>query len=373
MRLMTLFCLLLLSPMLPAKPLETLMTSQPTRSSPLAWPVTAPLEPPDGLRPCCAFGYNLKAQVLGIPVPFYQVGNVVDADQLGEHHYNDSSFNAVGNLLGLSSEHLGIVYTHRGGFIDIAHVRDTSDNTLFLFSQILPRLGQQWHIDLGPELAKRRIQLNAFTPPQDAAQRYTLAAYLAGELAFQMAAWHEVAQWYGFESVPGFSEEVSAFSPEDLYSNLVGARLTVEIILQGGAVSVATYDRSVETLLPAALHQLGAVSIDETERQFDGIDGDWWNSHRRLPEKFLVLKRDYHTASDRLPSQPPFEVTAPQRLTLPLQVAGFTLAELGELQLWPGDAMHNLPFPSHYYRPQDFNGQAMHARALDAQQILEKR
>jgi hypothetical protein len=368
MRFVALILLLLLSPTLPAKALETLITSQPTRESPLAWPVTEPLSPPNGLRPCCAFGYNLKVQALGIPVPFYQLGNVVDADRLGTHHYNDSAFNAIGNLLGLGSEQLGLVYTYRGGFIDIAHVRDTADNTLFLFSQLLPKLGQQWTLDLGPELAKRRIQLNAFTPPQEAAQRYTLAAYLAGELAFQMAAWHEVAQWYGYQSVPGFPEEISAFTPEDLYSNLLGARLAIDAILQGRAVSVASYNSAMETLLPAALHQLGAVSIRETQRQFDGIDGDWWDSHRRIPEKFLVLKRDYTTSSNRLPNQPPFEYAAPQRLTLPLQIEGLTLAKLAELQLWPGDAMHNLPAPAHYYRPEDFSGLALHACALDAQQ-----
>lgn len=105
---------LLFAPMLPAKQLETLLTSQPTRESRIAWPVTAPLSPPDGLRPCCAFGYNLKAQALGIPVPFYQLSNVVDADRLGTHHYNDSAFNAISNLLGFGSEQLGLIYSHRG-------------------------------------------------------------------------------------------------------------------------------------------------------------------------------------------------------------------------------------------------------------------
>jgi hypothetical protein len=188
-----------------------------------------------------------------------------------------------------------------------------------------------------------------------------------------MAAWHEVAQWYGYQSVPGFSEEISAFTPEDLYSNLLGARLAIDAILQGRAVSVTSYNSAMETLLPEALHQLGAVSITETQRQFDGIDGDWWDSHRRVPEKFLVLKRDYTTSSNRLPNQPPFEYAAPQRLTLPLQIEGLTLAKLAELQLWPGDAMHNLPVPAHYYRPEDFSGLALHASAQDAQQILQKR
>ncbi|PIN63850.1 hypothetical protein CKQ90_29290, partial [Klebsiella pneumoniae] len=31
----------------------------------------------------------------------------------------------------------------------------------------------------------------------------------------------------------------------------------------------------------------------ETEAMFQQIDGDWWNSHRRVPDKFLVLKRNW--------------------------------------------------------------------------------
>jgi hypothetical protein len=61
----------------------------------------------------------------------------------------------------------------------------------------------------------RRVQLNAFTPPAGVRQRYQLAAWLAG-IWPSKSQWHEIAQWYGFQSVPGFSEEISAFSPEDL-------------------------------------------------------------------------------------------------------------------------------------------------------------
>ncbi|BCQ41150.1 hypothetical protein ERHA54_37530 [Erwinia rhapontici] len=35
------------------------------------WPAILPLPPPDGLRPCCAFGYNIRAKLLGVPVPFF--------------------------------------------------------------------------------------------------------------------------------------------------------------------------------------------------------------------------------------------------------------------------------------------------------------
>src|SRR3546814_18328093 len=70
-------------------------------------------------------------------------------------------------------------------------------NALFLFSQIWPRLGQHWSLDLGPELADSRIDFDAFDLPDSPADRYTLAAFLAAHLSFQLAAWHEIAQWYG--------------------------------------------------------------------------------------------------------------------------------------------------------------------------------
>lgn len=54
------------------------------------WPIIASLAPPQGLRACCAFGYNLQAELWGLPVPFYTIDNIVEADSLGEHHYNDS-------------------------------------------------------------------------------------------------------------------------------------------------------------------------------------------------------------------------------------------------------------------------------------------
>nr|WP_264757333.1 DUF4056 domain-containing protein [Klebsiella pneumoniae] len=66
---------------------------------------------------------------------------------------------------------------------------------------------------------------------------------------------------------------------------------------------------------------------------FQQIDGDWWNSHRRVPDKFLVLKRNYDLQENRLPTPVPFETMPPYRLTMPEQV-GFRLRDLGELQIY---------------------------------------
>ncbi|CNK08741.1 Uncharacterised protein [Yersinia aldovae] len=345
------------------------LSIMPHQQATRAWPVTKKLSSPDGLRPCCAFGYNLSVQVLGVPVPFYHLDNVVEADSLGEHHYNDTLLGATKNLLGVSSEHDGIIYSAHGGFIDIAHVRDSADMTFFLFSHIVPHLGQAQNIALSEELAQRRIALFAFIPPQNEAEHYSLSAYLAGYLAYQVAAWHEIAQWYGFESVVGFSEGISAFSPEDLYSNLLGTRLAISLILTGHAGSVMQFNVAMDEILPQALHQLGAVSADETRFQFDMLDGNWWDSHRAVPEKFLLLKRNYQTESDRVPTPVPGESAIPRRLQLPVQLKGFQMDKLAELQLWPGSTMKQLPLPTPYYTLHDFPGLTMFARAQDAGEL----
>lgn len=331
-----------------------------------AWPLMAPLPKPEGLRPCCAFGYDLHAEVLHIPVPFYQLGNVVTTSSLGHHRYNDSTLAGLANLLGIGSEKNGIVYTSRGGFIDTAHVRDTADMTVYLFSHLLPKLGQRFVLRLDDELAQRRLVFNAFTPPAAASDRYRLAALMSAHLAFQIAAWHEIAQWYGFRSVPGFSEEISAFSPEDLYSNLLGARLALALIFDGQTASLGMYQAAMSSALPQALLQLDAAPASETRFWFDRLDGRWWNSRLRVPEKYLVLRRNYSVSDYRAPTPVPGETTPPLTLHLPHRWQRYDLDALAQLQLWPGSDRAHLPASVSWYTSADFPGLAASACRQDA-------
>ncbi|WP_272681655.1 DUF4056 domain-containing protein [Providencia sp. PROV129] len=351
--------------------IKPVLTTYSFEEAPQAWPVVTSLPPPQGLRACCAFGYNLQAELWGLPVPFYTIDNIVEADKLGEHHYNDSFLGASAALMGISNEKIGLLYTEQGGFIDISHVRDTADYTFYLFSQIYSRLGEAWSLTLSDELAGRQIHFSAFTPPQSPEQRYTLSAYLAAKLAFQLAAWHEIAQWYGYQSVPGFSEGISAFSPEDLYSNLLGARLAMTLILQGRAASLPIYSQSMEDILPLALEQLSNTDKKTTQKMFDSVDGLWWNSYRRVPEKFLVLTRDYEIGDSRFPLLP-MQVVPTQRLmlTLPNQYHQYDLSLLAQLRLLPTKHMANLPIPIQYWTKNDFSWLAEDAKKQDLQQQI---
>lgn len=341
------------------------LSPQTTETAAQAFPVADKVGAPDGLRPCCAFGYDLQAKLGPVPVPFYTIGNVLTAGDLGEHVYNDSFWFGVAEVIGLSNENLGIIYSRHGGFIDIAHVRDTADYTYYLFTQIYPHLGNARMLILSDELFSRRIQFRHFIPPQDPAERYTLSVYLAARLAFRLAAWHEIAQWYGYHSVPGFPEEISAFTLEDLYSNLLGARLAITLLLQGHGGSVADFNRGMESILPLALAQLDAQPAAVTRQMFDSIDGRWWDKRQRVPEKFLVLRQDYSVSDDRLPSQPARETAAGLRLALPQHYQGWPLADLASFELWRTNNPGNLPVTALPFTEADFPALTAHAAAED--------
>ena len=88
---------------------------------------------PQNLRPCCAFGYALGVEVAEVPVPVFEVQNVIAPDDLGRHTYDGGmiSMRNSAQRAFLSSENNGLVFTCRGGFLDLAHVRDYADWTAF--------------------------------------------------------------------------------------------------------------------------------------------------------------------------------------------------------------------------------------------------
>jgi len=75
--------------------------------------------PPRTIRVCCMFGS--KVGIVGFP--FIKLTAVTSIEKIGDHHY-----------LGKMSENNGIVYTRRGGFIDMGHMRDQADWTAYLYA-----------------------------------------------------------------------------------------------------------------------------------------------------------------------------------------------------------------------------------------------
>ena len=299
-------------------------------------PKTVPkLDPPDALRPCCAFGEDLKAKVGPVPVPGYQIGNIYGPKDIGPHGFNKGD---------LTRERNGLLYTCRGGFIDLAHVRDNVDRTTYLAMQIVKALPGELRLELWDEGTKRRVLLKALPAGLMRREgRWATATAIANYVNYQLSVWHEIVTWYGWESVPGIAERVSAFSPEDLYSNALGGNLAVGIIVNRETRSREQYDESVQAWIAEGLRRLGAVDKGQARAAMRAVDGLWWDSQQRVPDMKLVTRRNLAIAEpltgwivgETLGKAAPPEIAGmcqgqppPLKMQVPTKVGEVALAEL---------------------------------------------
>src|SRR5262249_42812455 len=148
-------------------------------------------------------GNDVGVQVGRVPVPGYEVRNVLDVNELGTHHFNKGtlSIEPRGGERVVSDEASGILYTCRGGFIDLAHVRDNADRTLYLASQIGRVAATGGTIPIVGEGAERRIVVKPLDARLVRAHGLRdVVTGLAEWLDFEASIWHEIATWYGWSS-----------------------------------------------------------------------------------------------------------------------------------------------------------------------------
>lgn len=299
-------------------------------------PKTVPkVDPPKALRPCCAFGADLKAKVGPVPVPLYEIGNVMGPKAIGPHGYNKGD---------LKREHNGVLYTCRGGFIDLAHVRDNIDRTLYLAMEIVRILPGGTTLELWDEGTMRRVRIAPLPEGLMTREgRWSTATAIANYVNYQLSVWHEVVTWYGWESVPGIAERVSGFSPEDMYSNALGGNLAVGIIVNREGRSREQYDESAEAWISEGLRRLGVVDEARARKAMQAVDGLWWDSKQRVPDMKLVTRRNLEIeaplsgwlVADALGEDAPAEIgemcrgqPAPLKMRVPTKLGEASLAEL---------------------------------------------
>ncbi len=322
------------------------------------------LAPPIHLRPCCAFGVDLKTQVGAVPVPGYRVENLTQPSLLGPHTY-DAGLAGQGTDREVSSDERNAqVYTCRGGFVDTAHVRDYADWTVYLYAWIARKWGAPARLELPPELGPRVVHLHAFDPSTlEPAEAMVLATTLAQWLSFQLSAWHEVAQWHGYHAVPLFPEYPSAYSLEDLYSNVLGTKIAGALLLSGAANTDQDYARNMDVWLRNTLTELGAVPVENGRAYVETVDQHWFDSNARIPDKWITLKRNYDIGGAVHPPQTVPETlqarsTAPDLLTcaddvslVPLEVVterdGHVMSDLATLEITIAEEFAAaFPFPT---------------------------
>lgn len=323
---------------------------------------------PTSLRPCCIFGNDIGAQVGSIPVPGYEIRYVLEVGSLGTHRFNKGpvALQAGMDKGIVSDEASGILYTCRGGFIDIAHVRDNADRTIYLAAQLARIAATGGTVPLVAEGARRRIVVKPLD--RQLVRMYgvrEVVTSLAEWLDHQAGIWHEIATWYGWSATP-FPERPSAFSPEDIYSNLVGAKIAGTVIRRHTPPTELAYDVAVTALLKDALTRLGPLPRAATRRAFEYVDGIWWDSTRRIPDNLLVRHRSFSIGPDVSPWTVPdagsfstlpaareeFDPYCrgdwrPLRLHVPDRLGDVPFREMAVLEIEPGDGLirNGFPFP----------------------------
>ena len=247
------------------------------------------LEPPK-LRPCCMLGYDLRTTISNTSIPV-KVDNILYPNRLGTHSYRK---------LSVETEQTGLIYTCRGGIVDIAHIRDYADTTAYLYERIRIVLGSGVLLPIPDEGGKRWILLRTFEEKLSPEEHDELALLLAERISFMMSVWHEIVTWYDYRSMEFFSERASAFSPEDLYSNLLGAKIGAEALRQGG-----NYDEQVTRILDEHVHALVPLPNKHTKETLNVVDGIWWDSSKKIPDMRLIVRRNMEVGDTIAPWRVP--------------------------------------------------------------------
>ena len=192
-------------------------------------------------------------------------------DNLGSHDYYWPFF-----------EKNGIVYTCRGGHIDMVHLRIGADWTAYLTAKSYKHLMRKdpgFSCKMPVDRSRSYVEIT-YPPGWDylseedrsvIAEKIALA--IGPYLTFTMVTWHEVTTWYGYKSMALPVEYDSAFSWEDSYSNLLGTIVAVRALQD----KEHAYNKAVTIAIDEEMQNLGILpSAREARRVSKSMKGQWY-------------------------------------------------------------------------------------------------
>lgn len=231
------------------------------------------------IRTCCGFGVEIGFT----GVPFAKKTDITSREIMGTHTF-----------MGGGTEKNGNIYTRRGGFLDMGHLRDCADWTAYLYNLI--KASQTDHkyarMELRNEGGAKSLFLNV---PKDLSEDEIVE--LAGKISFDMSLWHEISTWFGASYIPLVPEKFSSFSPEDMYSNLMGVHMGMRAIK-----SNLEYNEAMTCELNKMLDSLESVNTEEeTFEAMAKVNQVWYTNSKRYPQKDVVLKRYTDLDADLVP------------------------------------------------------------------------
>jgi hypothetical protein len=165
----------------------------------------------------------------------------------------------------------------------MAHLRDQSDWTAYLYTQILENKEKRsLSIVLGREGGEKT--LNVAIPSNF---NNLDMIHMAGKIAYDLSVWHEIATWFGASTIPFVPERYSSFSIEDPYSNLLGVTIGMQALQ-----SELPYEQAVTQIIKKYLKNLDAVSNEaETYLAMEAVRDIWWTRDKKLPSSKVLLQR----------------------------------------------------------------------------------
>ncbi len=219
------------------------------------------------LSGCNSAGTKIRLGVL----PSATIGTpFIDLDSLGSHDYG-SGFSEKG----------GIIYTCEGGHIDIDHLRGSADATKYLFGktqETLIRRGKEFSYHLPMENSIHKIKFsypNNWEEIQEDKKKEIIkevSLELSPYLAYNTTTWHEIITWFGTHFA-GFEPEFnSAFSWEDMYSNLLGTKIATKVLKDENK----DYSSSMTIEIDRELRSLGAKSSSIAKNASAKMSGKWF-------------------------------------------------------------------------------------------------
>jgi Protein of unknown function (DUF4056)/OmpA family len=150
---------------------------------------------------------------------------------------------------------VGLIYCNYGGFVDLGHARDMIDQTKSLYDQIVALGGKPGRVTT--------YQGSATIVARIAAAEWVNTAQ---SICYDDALAHEITSYW--DTSPGGRN--SSFSPEDLFSNVLGTGIAGEAIVTGG-----NFDAQATISLDKALAALGANAPSVTQSAFNAINHCW--------------------------------------------------------------------------------------------------
>ena len=222
-----------------------------------------------------------------------------DPERLGTHSYT-----------GLGGrEGFGIFYTLRGGSIDLDHVRGTADLTRWTYlraRETLRKGGSRFTVSPAFEWTTNRIHITypanwQMLPESDRDKiAHKAALIIAPFVAYHSMVWHEMLTWEGTHFMLIEPEFTSAFSWDDLYSNLTGAMLAVQAI-KDGHVAVGDYDRAMTALIEKELQRLQVVPKEKSIAITKSVQGSWYGDGQLMKRNMDIGIDDGYVTPSIIP------------------------------------------------------------------------